>query len=36
MKELREKLLETAHSLIGTPYGKKYLIKHPEYKEDFF
>ena len=36
IKELREKFVETARSLIGTPYGKKYLIKHPEYKEDFF
>ena len=27
IKELREKFVETAHSLIGTPYGKKYLIK---------
>ena len=36
IKELREKFVETARSLIGTPYGKKYLIKHPDYKEDFF
>ena len=36
INELREKFVETARSLIGTPYGKKYLIKHPEYKEDFF
>ena len=36
IKELRDKFVETARSLIGIPYGKKYLIKHPEYKEDFF
>ena len=22
--------------MIGTPYGKKYLIAHPEYKDNFF
>jgi len=36
IKELRDKFVETARSLIGTPYGKKYLIKHPEYKDNFF
>jgi hypothetical protein len=36
IKELREKFVETARSLIGTPYGKKYLIAHPEYKDNFF
>lgn len=36
IKELRDKFVETARSLIGTPYGKKYLIKHPEYKNNFF
>ena len=36
IKELREKFVQTARSLIGTPYGKKYLIKHPEYKDNFF
>ena len=33
---LRKKFIETAKSLIGIPYGKKYLIKHPEYKGDLF
>ena len=36
IKELRDKFVETARSLIGTPYGKKYLKLHPEYKENFF
>ena len=33
---LRQKFLETAKSLIGIPYGKKYLEKHPEYDGDLF
>ena len=36
IKELREKFVETARSLIGTPYGKKYLKAHPDYKDNFF
>lgn len=36
IKELRDKFVETARSLIGIPYGKKYLIAHPEYKDNFF
>ena len=36
IKELREKFVDTARSLIGTPYGKKYLKAHPDYKDDFF
>lgn len=33
---LRKKFLDTAKSLIGIPYGKKYLIKHPEYDGNLF
>ena len=36
IKELRVKFVETARSLIGTPYGKKYLKLHPEYTDNFF
>jgi hypothetical protein len=36
IESLRIKFIETAKSLIGVPYGKKYLKEHPEYKEDFF
>ena len=36
MQQLRQKFIETAKSLIGIPYGKKYLIKHPEYKGNLF
>ena len=36
IKELREKFVETARSLIGIPYGKKYLKLHPEYKDNLF
>ena len=36
IKELREKFLETARSLIGVPYGKRYLKLHPEYTDNLF
>ena len=36
IKELREKFVETARSLIGIPYGKKYLKLHPEYTDNLF
>ena len=36
MQNLRKKFISTAKSLIGIPYGKKYLINHPEYKGDLF
>ena len=36
MQKLRLKFLETAKSLIGIPYGKKYLEKHPDYDGDLF
>ena len=36
MQKLRQKFIETAKSLIGIPYGKKYLIKHPDYEGDLF
>ena len=36
MQNLRKKFIETAKSLIGIPYGKKYLIEHPEYKGELF
>ena len=36
MLKLRLKFLETAKSLIGIPYGKKYLEKHPDYDGDLF
>jgi hypothetical protein len=36
MKILRQKFLDTAKSLIGIPYGRKYLEKHPEYDGDLF
>jgi hypothetical protein len=36
MQKLRMKFLETAKSLIGVPYGRKYLEKHPEYDSDLF
>lgn len=34
MAELREKFIETAKTLLGIPYGKKYLIAHPDYDKD--
>jgi len=34
--KLRQKFLETAKSLIGIPYRKKYLEKHPDYDGDLF
>ncbi len=36
MEELRKKFLETAKSLLGIPYGRKYLEKHPDYEGDLF
>ena len=36
MEELRIKFLETAKSLLGIPYGKKYLEKHPDYQGELF
>lgn len=36
MLKLRYKFLETAKSLIGVPYGRKYLEKHPDYDGDLF
>ena len=36
MQNLRKKFIETAKSLIGIPYGKKYLKEHPDYKGDLF
>ena len=36
MQQLRQKFIDTAKSLIGIPYGKKYLINHPEYKGNLF
>ena len=36
MLKLRQKFLETAKSLIGVPYGRKYLEKHPDYNGDLF
>ena len=36
MIKLRQKFLDTAKSLIGIPYGKKYLKLHPEYKDNLF
>jgi hypothetical protein len=36
IESLRIKFIETAKTLLGVPYGKKYLIEHPEYKDDFF
>ena len=36
MIKLRQKFLDTAKSLIGIPYGKKYLEKHPEYDGELF
>ena len=36
IKELRDKFVETARSLIGIPYGKKYLQLHPEYTDNLF
>ena len=36
MLETRFKFLETAKTLLGIPYGKKYLISHPNYKKNLF
>jgi hypothetical protein len=36
MSELREKFLSTAKTLLGIPYGKKYLIAHPDYDGGVF
>ena len=36
MQKLRQKFLAAAKSLIGIPYGKKYLEKHPDYDGDLF
>ena len=36
MQKLRQKFLDTAKSLIGIPYGKKYLEKHPDYDGELF
>ena len=36
MSELREKFLSTAKTLLGIPYGKKYLLAHPEYDGGVF
>ncbi len=33
---LRKKFINIAKSLIGAPYGRKYLIKHPNYSGDLF
>lgn len=34
--ELRDKFVEKALSFLGVPYGKKYLIDHPDYNSDLF
>lgn len=36
MKALRQKFIEKAKSFLGVPYGKKYLIDHPDYNSDLF
>lgn len=36
MLQLRKKFVQTAKSLIGIPYGKKYLLNNPDYKGDLF
>ena len=36
MSDLRSKFLETAKTCLGIPYGKKYLIAHPDYSSDLF
>lgn len=36
MQALRRKFIETALDCIGIPYGRKYLIEHPDYDLDLF